>query len=442
MAFDIRCPECQSKLRLDEAPDPDSPIECPRCGSQFAAPAREGGRRKKSKEKKAGLPKRKRARKKKTNPVFLLVAIGVGFAALIGVGILMVWMLNRAGKVEEMLTHVPGECNWARGVNLSQLTRYPGYADQVGRHHTIDVKNLYDPVARAAGHNPDAFLDYMIIARQRGTGGSGIMYVFRTQKSFSPAEVGKNLAGASEVNVNGQTCYRTSRSVVYMPTSRIIVLVPAGRGQDELIRGSTAGQGNKAGSFAGGLDDTSRMAVRGSIWLVVRATGGLKGYPGSLTQPLEHDFGNLHKQVAKTPTLAVWTSPGGNGVRVGAGIECESSTEARDLVKYLQDGPMGKADESEPPASLRSNVSMTSDKKAFGEFMQYLEYKTKGNCAYMISSVSGDNVPRWMDLFNSPLMATGTVSGPSTGDPVGAGVGAGGAGPPGGIAPPGMGPGR
>jgi hypothetical protein len=451
MAFDIRCPECKAKLRLDEAPDPDSPIECPRCGSQFAAPAPDrpapaGGNGRRPKEKKKdGMPKRKKARKKKTNPAILLIAIGVGFAALIGVGALMVWMLNRAGKVEEMLSHVPGECNLARGINLSQLSRYPGYADQVGRHHTIEVKNLYDPIAKAAGHNPDAFLDYMIVARQRGSGGSAVMYVFRTQNSFSPATIAKNLPGASEFAVNGQTCYRTGRAVVYMPTSRIIVVVPAGRGQEDLVRGSTAAKGNKSASFAAALDDTARLAVRGSIWLVVRATGGLKGYPGSNTQPLENDFGKLHKQASTAQTFAVWTSPGGTGVRLGAAIECSSSKEARDLVKYMQDGPMGKADESEPPASLRSGFSMISDKKSFGEFMQYLEYKTKGNSAYMVSKVSGDNAARWMDMFNNPNMATGESA--SFGGPAGFGAGVGGPpggapGPPGGLAPPGMGPGR
>ena len=106
---------------------------------------------------------------------------------------------------------------------------------------------------------------------------------------------------------------------------------------------------------------------------------------------------------------------------------------------------MGKNDESEPPSSLRTNFSMTSDKRSFGEFMQYLEFKTKGNCAYLTSKVSGENAGRWMDLFNSPSMATGQSSS-FGGGPVGAGVGAGGPagppGPPGGVAPPGMGPGR
>src|SRR4051794_1348702 len=106
MAFDIRCPECKAKLRLDEAPDPDTPIECPRCGSQFAAPddaaaAADGN----PPAKKPGkVPKRKRAKKKKTNPAVLLIAI---FAGLVCIGLIgwgLHWFVGRAGKVEEMLT--------------------------------------------------------------------------------------------------------------------------------------------------------------------------------------------------------------------------------------------------------------------------------------------------------------------------------------------------
>jgi hypothetical protein len=232
--------------------------------------------------------------------------------------------------------------------------------------------------------------------------------------------------------------------MIYMPTSRIVVVVPPGRGQEQLISGSTAGSSNKENSFAGSLNDTSRLAVRSSIWLVVRATGGLKDYPGSVTKPVEQDFGRLHKQASASPTFAIWSSPGGAGVRLGTGIECGSAKEARDLVTYLQDGPMGKSDESEPPSSMRTSFSMISDKRSFGEFMQYLEFKTKGNCAYMVSKVSGDNTSRWMDLFNSPFMATGEA-GSFGGAPVGVGVGAGDSGPPApprGAAPPGTGPGR
>ena len=141
MAFDIRCPECQAKLRLDEAPDTDTPIECPRCGSQFTAPGKparkeKAARKEKKKFAKKDMPKVRQVKKHKTNPFVLVGAIVAGFATLIGVGFLMVYFLNRAGKVEEMLTYVPDSCNWARGVNVSQLAKYPGYKAEVDKYMT------------------------------------------------------------------------------------------------------------------------------------------------------------------------------------------------------------------------------------------------------------------------------------------------------------------
>src|SRR5687767_9862017 len=109
MAYDVRCPECRAKLRLDEAPDPDTPIECPRCGSQFAAPDERAAARsdrpagkKKAKGKvkpPPGSPRKRKAMKRRTNPAVLLIAIFFGFGGLIAIGFMMVYFLNRAGKV-------------------------------------------------------------------------------------------------------------------------------------------------------------------------------------------------------------------------------------------------------------------------------------------------------------------------------------------------------
>ena len=131
MAFDTRCPECKAKLQLDEAPDSDLPIECPKCGSLFRAPRPEGDKKPKAdkgsddKKAKSGgkkpfVAKKKKAKKKRTNPVFLLAAIGFGFIALGVIFSTLIWLAGRAGRVEEMLTYVPGDANWARGVNVGQ----------------------------------------------------------------------------------------------------------------------------------------------------------------------------------------------------------------------------------------------------------------------------------------------------------------------------------
>jgi DNA-directed RNA polymerase subunit RPC12/RpoP len=451
MAFDIRCPECQAKLRLDEAPDRDTPIECPRCGSQFTAPrksarAERAAPKEKKKFAKGDMPKKRKAKKHKTNPIVLVLAIVAGFGTLIGVGFLMVYFLNRAGKVEEMLTYVPDSCNWARGVNVSQLAKYPGYKGEVSKYMTEPVTAAAAELAAAAGHDPERFVDYLVIAKNRGEGrGVSTMYVFRTQRSFAPDAMMASLSGGSP---QGDGTYKMSGAApgilagatVHMPTTRLVVVIPPGAAS--MVSGSMAGKNGKGGTFAGALDATARTVIRGSIWLVVRATGGLQGYIAGTTGTVANYFKHLDTAGKAASTFGVWTTPGGSGVRVGAAMQCASSQDASELVTAMREGPLGKADESEPTNELKKAWgSITGDKKAWSEFMQYLEFRSKRECAYIVSTVSGDNAKRFLDMFNSPNMATGEGGGfgmpggggmprPEGGGPPGRGL-------PGGIAPPG-----
>ncbi len=458
MAFDIRCPECKARLRLDEAPDPDTPIECPRCGSQFSAPdeaappaqSARPGRPAGDRKLKGKMPRKRKVKKQKTNPVVLVAAIVFGFATLIGVGVLMVWMLNRAGKVEEMLTYVPDSCNWARGVNVSQLARYPGYKAEVDKFMTAPVVSAANELAQAAGHDPATFVDYLVIAKNKGGGGSSTMYVFRTQKSFKPDVLGANLVGATP---QGDGTYRLagaapgvlSGATVHMPTKRLVVVIPPDA--QSMVGGSLAGKNGRAGTFAGQLDTTARMVIRGSIWLVIRATGGEKGYISDLTALVNQDFKPVADQGKNSTTFGLWTTPGGSGVRVGAAMQCASSKDADDLARTIREGPLGKADESEPTNQLRTAWRVSTDKKAWSEFMQYVRFRSKGDCAYLTSDVSGENAKKYMDLFNNPALGTGESGsgfGPPGGTfgPPGGGFGPPGGprqpGPPGGVAPPGM----
>jgi hypothetical protein len=439
MAFDVRCPECQAKLRLDERPEPGTPIECPRCGSQFNPPKatktsqpkksadRPAGKVAGKKSKKDGPTKKKKARKKKTNPFLLLLAIGMGFFGLILVGFAMVYVLNRAGKVEEMLTFVPNSCNWARGINVSQLAKYPGYTPEVAKFMTSDVKAGADELSKAAGQDSAAFVDYLVIAQNRGNGGNGKMYVIRTGRSFQPADFGQGLAGATP---QGDGVYRMPgnasgilrNAVVVTPTNRIVVVVPPGSSQSDMVRQASAGKNGPEGSFAGDLDDTGKLVIRGSIWLLVRATGALKSYIADTTGVVKADLKALADAGASAKTFGVWTTPGGSGVRMGAAIECTSAEDASSLVKAMKNGPLGKGDESEPPNSMKQGFSLVSDKKTFSEMMQYLSYRSKGASAYITSSLSGENAKRVMDLINSPSMAAGASAGSGLpGMPPGAG---------------------
>jgi len=452
MPFETRCPECATKLRLDEAPPSGTPVECPKCGSLFvpprAAKARAGGGADPAKpsrprdddeddaprkaSKKGGIKppksikvertanpnntgKKRKAKKKVTNPVFLLAAIAFGFAGLTGVFFTMIYFLNRAGKVEEMMTFVPAEVNWVRGINVSLLAKYPGYAAEVAKFSTPEIKAATDHVAKAAGHDTEGFLDYLLIAKQRQDASTtGTMYVFRVSKALKPDALAAGL-GATDAPVNGERGFKfgpnapgvLANATMVLPTPKVVVVILPGRLQAGMTSASTVGKGGKGDSFASKLNSTGRTVIRGSIWLLMRNTSFLNNYMEASMKVVDKDFTFVADKSKNAPMFGVWTSPGGSGVRVGAAFECADKAVAGQVVKNLKDGPLGKGDESEAPNQLRSaGLQFITNKKVFGEFMQYLEFKQSRGCVYVISSLTGENAKQVLSTFNSTAMGS------------------------------------
>ncbi len=456
MPFETRCPECTAKLSLDAAPPGGTPIECPKCGSLFVPPRaaktkvaaaaksgksgrprdddeddddtprpagkKSGGGIKKPKSIKItktsnpnNTGKKRKAKKKVTNPVVVLVAIAFGFGVLTAIFASMIYFLNRAGKVQEMLTYVPAEVNWVRGVNVSLLAKYPGYAAEVTKFYRSDIKDAADHIAKAAGNDTAAPLDYLIIAKHRQDASTtGTMYVFRMAKSMKPDALAAGL-GASSAGVNGETGYKfgpgapgiLANATMIVPTSRIVAIIAPGRLQGPMTSGATVGKGGKGDSFAAKLNATSKVVIRGSIWLLMRNTGHFSNYMDNSLKVVKDDFSMIADKSKGATMFGVWTSPGGSGVRIGAAFECADKATASAVVKSMYDGSLGKGDESEPTNQLKSaGLSFITDKKVFGEFMQYVEFKTSRECAYVISSLTGENAKRVLDTFNSPTMGS------------------------------------
>lgn len=451
MPFGTRCPECAAKLRLDDAPPAGTPIECAKCGTLFvppraakAKPSRprdddeededDAPRRPAADPAKGGIKKpksvtvdktanpnnkgkKRKAKKKVTNPVFLLAAIAFGFGGLTVVFFTMIYFLNRAGKVEEMLTYVPPEVNWVRGVNVGLMRKYPGYASEVNKFYTLEIKAATDHLAQAAGQDPDGFLDYLMVARQRPTGGgSGVMYVIRSSKAMKPDVVAAGL-GATETPVNGERGFKfpagapgvLSRATMIMPTPRIVAVFAPGNLQGGMASASTLGKGGKGDSFALKLNATGRVVIRGSMWLLMRNTGALTNYMETSTKVVDKDFSTIHDKSKAAPMFGVWSSPGSSGVRVGAAFECPDRAAAAAVVKSMRGGPLGKQDESEAPNQLKAaNLQFISMSKVFNEYMQNMEYLQQKECAYAVSSLSGEGAKSIMGSFNSVTMGVGT----------------------------------
>ncbi len=459
MAFDTRCPECESKLRLDDAPAPGVPVECPTCGNVFRpAPAKKakaaspflddeddrpakkptrkpervgagigGGRPKTRPAAPARTPvkggtstdkparsKARKAKKKRTNPIFLLIAIGFGFGGLVVVGGLMAWVLGRAGRVTEMMAFVPADVNWVRGVNTGQLAKYPGYKAEVDKHVKGGLGAAAEELAKASGQDPARFLDYLLIARTMPDSGQvGTMYVMRSAKKMDPAATGAALGG-SQTSAGAEPAYKMggnapgilAGATVYFPTKYIAVVVEAGPLSGQMLSQSAAGKAAPKESYVKNIDATTKVAIRGSIWLLVRATGQLKGFVPAGLKVIEGDFTTLDK-AANAPTFACWTTPGGSGVRVGVGLQMADKKAAQDLVKAMKESQLGNGDESDPTNKMRqTGITFIQQKRVFGEFMQYLKFKSEGECAYVLSSVSApESITAMLGTFNNPAMA-------------------------------------
>lgn len=304
---------------------------------------------------------------------------------------------------------------------MTQLRGYPGYKSEVDKFYTDSVKNAAEELAKAAGQEPSTFADYLVIAKNRKEDGSiGTMYILRTLKKIDPNGLPAAISGATPHTVNGQACFKMpakapgvlANSIVYCPSDRHILIFPAGPQQASMAAGAVAAKAAPLDSFGGKLDETGKMVVKGSIWLLVKSTGGNKNYiRDNVTGPVKDDFKLIHAQAETSPTFGVWSSPGGTGVRIGVAMQCASKKDAEAILKNVKDGPMGKSDESEAPNQLKSAAGQViSNRKLFTEFMQNCEYKNIKGCIFLVTNVSGDNATATMSMINSPTMASGEAN--------------------------------
>src|SRR5688572_6726557 len=151
MAVELRCPDCRAKLKLKEAPEAGTEVECPKCGTVFAAPepepepeedapkekAEKAEKKAKKKDKAApGAPKRRRAKKRETNKVALFAVVGLGLFMLLSVGGVLIWYFTRTSKSVEMLLYAPEDAQTAVGMNIGHAQKYPEFYKSIGTMHT------------------------------------------------------------------------------------------------------------------------------------------------------------------------------------------------------------------------------------------------------------------------------------------------------------------
>ena len=421
MPFATRCPECRTKLRLDAAPDDGGTVECPKCGSVFApeeaaepTPKREKRPKKEKKAKGPGGPKKRKAKIKKTNPFFLFGMLGGAGVFVIGLGIFLFFYLGRAGKLDEMMSYVPGDCNVVRGINSGQIGKYPGFASEMDGYVTATVKTCAADLATSIGFDDgDDLLDYVVIGKaKKGPRNTGVVYVFRTKRAFPKPDPLAGVASLAPSDSGGATYYRSSgkgllaNAAVFTPTDRLVVVVPAGPQQQAMIS-AVAGGGvkNRENMFSGKAGDTGRRVSAGNHWILVRPEGTLKNYAKDMGASVKGPFPAFNKACESTPVLGWWTTYGGKGISFGGGIECADSTAAWDLIRSMRDGELGKQDDAELPSDFKRAVSSAGSKE-FREFLSKLSFRGSGKCAYFTATMMAENGKRYSQQIHGQGIAT------------------------------------
>jgi hypothetical protein len=427
MLLATRCPECRAKLRLDTSPDPGETIECPKCGSLFSpddeaepvdeAPPPKVKKRKKEKKPLAPVgpagPRKRKVKKKKTNPVLLFGSLGVALVFVITLGGFLFWYMGQAGKVEEMLCYVPGECNLVRGVNTGQIGKYPGFASEMDPFITPQINTAANDLATMIGFDDgDEMKDYVIIAKsKKGPGSTGRVYIFKAKRSFPKPDPLSGASGMKAADANGTTYYRSSgggllaNANIFTPTSKLVVVVAAGPQQAELTNAVAAGGvKNKENMFAGKAGDTGRKISTGNMWLLIRTEGPLKNYAKDMGATVKQSFPAFAKACESAQVMGWWTSYGSKGINFGGGVDCGDSTQAWEVVSSMRESELGKQDDAEIPNDMKRAVS-SSGNKEFREFLAWLKFRGYGSCAYFTARMSGENGKNYSRFFNGAQLA-------------------------------------
>lgn len=454
MAVELRCPECRAKLKLEEAPDAGTDVECPKCGTVFPAPEPEiededdapkkkkksddkpkrdkdgsGEGKKKDKKAKAGAgadpkgPKRRKAKKRETSKGLLIGVIVAGLVMLGFVTGLLVHLLGRTSKSVEMMYYVPEDAHSLVGLNLGHAQKYPEfYKSLSGTFGDKEFKAAGDGIGRALGvTDVDGLTDYVVY----GTNSKGhSAIVFRTKNEINADGLGK-LPGAKQQTLDGRTYYAVdgfrsgaARTRVFAPTNRLVVVCP----QDvpeaafkKILSGNAGAQDKTAGVRMG---DLGKRVTRGTFWELQLYDGEVKP-PTAATTPKDGASPGGDDSKAQLARIKAETLSGSKGYGLKASIGSREvrfevvvwygdSEKASSTSKKWSESDLGKGDEGTPPRWWKGEVDPLG-KKLGAQLLANVGCGSSGELFYARSAV--DTV----DLKDSVSSVVSKFTGPSTG---------------------------
>ncbi len=382
MAFDVRCPSCKAKMRFEDPPKRGEEVVCPKCSQAFPAPSATAFEEKKKDEPKKE-EKEKKAKPRTIEAVprtyfnhwLLLLIVGGLMSVIIATFTAVFVIVARSAKAEDMVACVPDNFNVIRGVNLKALRNYPGIQANGDKFYDADAQAVYDEAAKKLGLGKDD-VAYYVCAREANT--NTVLHLFATTPEFDRSKMG-----------DGQTV-QLARGVSAACPTRTVIVAASGPNAGAVV--GTASENARVKPRDGThtkIGTTGKLATRGQIWTVFRCKGTLKGWLGASGEAIKEDgsLTMLRNSMGKATVFATWVSFGTAGTRLAAGMELDDSKAASDLVADLRKGPLGKADESEPPNAFKKAMSQIANVSTNGAFWQFLDYRQQGDCAYVTTKV-------------------------------------------------------
>jgi hypothetical protein len=496
MAVELRCPECRTKLRLAEAPEPDSEIECSKCGSVFptddnlvhaggsdgdekpskkksvednrkeqktkdkpdaSAPNKPSDNAKKN-EKKADIPfkrKKRRAKKIKTNPVVMWSIIGGALLlSSIAAGIL-IWMSNRKGATQEMMSYLPDECDEMSGMNYGHLRKYPEfYKSCETLFASKGFKRAADIFSKAIGEKTEEVLDLVIQGEGKAGGkpeGAPVeATVLRTKQEFDTSLL-KNIPGAKEYSSEGVKYYtiddipelKYSDIRVFAPTNRIVVFCRGDMGESKFKAMLTGNRDNPDNTVFKRAGPLVKAVTRGTVWKLFL-------YDRSIARPVappvpadgrENAEDDMKREIAEICSTAKGSgykaSVGSRDVRGEWVIWFKDSDAAASMAKKWKGKEWMNDDEKPPPRWWKIVAGKSGGgKTAENALKDALSFRSSGETFTIRTSLETKTLaPSIGTLVQAFLGGQRGGLGPNMDGPGGPGGG----GPPGG-GPPGGGP--
>ena len=461
MAVELRCPDCRAKLRLPEAPDAGTEVECPKCGTVFPAPEPEAAadedapkkkkkparddaddekpkkdgddaddkKEKKDKKTKAkgaggeGTPKRRKAKKNETSNVALFGVIGAGVLMIVVVAGVLIWLLGRTPKSIEMMTYLPEDCYTVEGLNLGHAQKYPKFYEGVSAtFKDTEFKAAGDAIAKATGvaAGADALIDYVVF----GSGKSGSSTVIRTKMDIDGGALAK-LPGAQLKNDLGRPYYLADgfkgggKLRVFAPTARLVVYCPPEVSEavfKKMLDGHAASKDKTIGVRAG---DLGKRVTKGTFWYMTLYEGDRKPPappqpPAAGAAPSNEDAGALlartiTETVAGAKGMGHKASIGSREVRFEWVVWAANSEKASSTSKKHQESELGKGDDGTPPRWWKEKVEGMGNKKVAAQMLANIGCGSSGELFYAKSAVDTtelkEAVPSMATLATGPSLA-------------------------------------